>query len=135
MARRPDSVSLVSLEASSLELEAACVPSSSNLSVALRPLPSLCGASVFCLGVPPTIWANDMSMMTSAICALFVGSAVWLGWEAWRIGESTSDNRGRSDPHSFTIFTPSSDYGHLAERLCVMAGFFGTPIGLSLQAK
>jgi hypothetical protein len=50
MARRPDSVSLVSLEASSLELEAACVPSSSNLSVALRPLPSLCGANVFCVG-------------------------------------------------------------------------------------
>jgi hypothetical protein len=86
-------------------------------------------------GVPQTIWTNDMSMMTSAICALFVGSAVWFGWEAWRIGESTSDNRGRSDPHSFTIFTPSSDYGHLAERLCVMAGFVGTAIGLSLQAK
>ena len=40
-------------------------------------------------GVPQTIWTNDMSMMTSAICALFVGSAVWLGWEAWRIGEPT----------------------------------------------
>jgi hypothetical protein len=74
-------------------------------------------------------------MMTSVIGALFVGSAVWLGWEAWRIGEPTSHNRGRSDPHSLIIFTPSSDYGHLAERLCVMAGFVGTAIGLSLQAK
>jgi hypothetical protein len=74
-------------------------------------------------------------MMTSVIGALFVSSAVWLGWEAWRIGEPTSGNRGCSDPHSFIIFTPSSDYGHLAERLCVMAGFVGTAIGLSLQAK
>ena len=83
-------------------------------------------------GVPQSIWANDMSMMTSVIGALFVSSAVWLGWEAWRIGELRSDNRGLSDPRSFT---PSSDYGHLAERLCVMAGFVGTAIGLSLQAK
>ena len=43
--------------------------------------------------------------------------------------------QGRSsDPSSFA-FLPSSDYGHLAERLCVMAGFVGTAIGLSLQAK
>ena len=86
-------------------------------------------------GVLQTIWANDMSMMTSVIGALFVSSAVWLGWEAWRIGELRSDNRGLSDPRSSIIFAPSSDYGHLAERLCVMAGFVGTAIGLSLQAK
>jgi hypothetical protein len=95
-----------------------------------------CGALAFFAwanGAPQTIWTNDMSMMTSVIGAPFVGSAVWLGWEAWRIGEPTSDKRGRSDPHSF--FSPSSDYGHLAERLCVMAGFVGTAVGLSLQAK
>ena len=86
-------------------------------------------------GVPQTIWTNDMSMMTSVIGALFVGSAIWLGWEAWRIGEPTSDDRGRFNPHCIIILTPSSDYGHLAERLCVMAGFVGTAIGLSLQAK
>jgi hypothetical protein len=97
-----------------------------------------CGALAFFAwanGVPQTIWADDLSMMTSVIGALFVGSAVWLGWDAWRIGEPTSDKRGRSDPHSFIVFTPSSDYGHLAERLCVMAGFVGTAVGLSLQAK
>ena len=86
-------------------------------------------------GVPQTIWTNDMSMMTSVIGALFVGSAIRLGWEAWRIGEPTSDDRGRFNPHSIIILTPSSDYGHLAERLCVMAGFVATAIGLSLQAK
>jgi hypothetical protein len=86
-------------------------------------------------GVPQTIWANDMSMMTSVIGVLLVGSAAWLGWQAWRIGEPMSDDRGRNGAPSSFAFLPSSNYGHLAERLCVMAGFVGTAIGLSLQAK
>jgi len=80
--------------------------------------------------VPQMIWANDMSMMTSVIGALFVGSTAWLGWQAWRIGEPMS-----SDARLPFTLLPSSDFGHLAERLCVMAGFIGTAIGLSLQAK
>jgi hypothetical protein len=86
-------------------------------------------------GVPQIIWANDMSMMTSVIGTLFVGSATWLGWQAWRIEEPTLDDTGRSGASSSFAFLPPSDYGHLAERLCVMAGFIGTAIGLSLQAK
>ena len=70
--------------------------------------------------VPQTIWANDMSMMTSVISALFVGTMVYLGWQAWALEDS--------------IIPPNADFGHLAERLCVMAGFVGTAIGLSLQA-
>ena len=31
--------------------------------------------------------------------------------------------------------SPPADLGHLSERLCVIAGFVGTAIGLSLQAK
>jgi hypothetical protein len=86
-------------------------------------------------GVPQIIWANDMSMMTSVIGTLFVGSAAWLGWQAWQIGEPVLDDTGRSVAPLCFAFLPSSDYGHLAERLCVMAGFIGTAIGLSLQAK
>ena len=88
-------------------------------------------------GVPQTIWASDMSMMTSVIGALFIGSAVWLGWQAWQINgpSPTSDDTERTDTRSSFMFPLSSDYGHLAERLCVMAGFVGTAIGLSLQAK
>jgi len=74
-------------------------------------------------GVPQRIWADDMSMMTSLIAALFVGAALYLGLQAWRVG----DRGVRPEP--------SADFGHLAERLCVMAGFVGTAIGLSLQAK
>jgi hypothetical protein len=86
-------------------------------------------------GVPQMIWANDMSMMTSVIGALFVGSAAWLGCQAWRVGEPISNDSGRPGVPSSFAFLPSSDFGHLAERLCVMAGFVGTAIGLSLQAK
>jgi hypothetical protein len=85
-------------------------------------------------GVPQTIWMNDMSMMTSVIGALFIGSATWLGWQAWRVDEPPSNNRGQTARSSFA-FLSSSEYGHLAERLCVMAGFVGTAIGLCLQAK
>jgi hypothetical protein len=86
-------------------------------------------------GVPQMIWANDISMMTSVIGALFVGSAAWLGWEAWRIGEPMSTDRRQSGASASSAFLPLSDYGHLAERLCVMAGFVGTTIGLSMQAR
>jgi hypothetical protein len=86
-------------------------------------------------GVPQMIWMNDMSLMTSVIGAQFVSSAVWLGWQAWLIGEPLSNLGERTDLQSSSTLLPSSDYGHLSERLCVMAGFVGTAIGLSLQAK
>jgi drug/metabolite transporter (DMT)-like permease len=75
-------------------------------------------------GVPQTIWADDLSHMTSVIALLFVGASIYLGRQAWIA----------DDPSSSAV-RPSSDFGHLAERLSVMAGFVGTAIGLSLQAK
>jgi len=81
-------------------------------------------------GVPQTIWADDLSRMTSVIAALFVGASVYLGWQAWIADEVPDDSAPRS-----VIHPPSSDFGHLAERLSVMAGFVGTAIGLSLQAQ
>jgi len=81
-------------------------------------------------GVPQTIWADDMSMMTSVIAALFVAAAIHLGAQAWQVEEPSVPKDGAA-----LARTPSSDFGHLAERLCVMAGFVGTAIGLSLQAK
>jgi hypothetical protein len=83
-------------------------------------------------GVPQTIWANDLSMMTSVIGMLFVGTALALGRQAWLVdGRST----GMSNENEPAEPAASTDLGHLAERLCVMAGFVGTAIGLSLQAK
>jgi hypothetical protein len=78
-------------------------------------------------GVFHAIWANDQSYMTSVIGALFVGSSIHLGRLAWSVDSI--------DPHFDPPDALSADYGHLAERLCVMAGFVGTAIGLSLQAK
>jgi hypothetical protein len=86
-------------------------------------------------GVLQAVWANDMSMMTSVIGALFVGSAAGLGWQAWRIGKPISSHRKRTGAPSPVAFLPSPAFGHLAERLCVMVGFIGTAIGLSLQAQ
>lgn len=40
-------------------------------------------------GVFAVVWVNDQSMMTSAIGALFVGTAVWLSWQAWRVDAAT----------------------------------------------
>jgi hypothetical protein len=85
-------------------------------------------------GVPQTIWTNDMSMMTSVIGALFVGTAGWLGWKAWKVGDLESVIGDRLDC-LMVDHPPPADFGHLSERLCVMAGFIGTAIGLSLQAK
>jgi len=83
-------------------------------------------------GVPQTIWANDMSMMTTVIAALFMGTAGWLGWQAWKLGDQRSEI---GDHLTVDRRLPPSDFGHLSERLCVMAGFVGTAVGLSLQAK
>jgi hypothetical protein len=84
---------------------------------------------------PQTIWANDMSMMTSVVGVLFLGTAGWLGWQAWKVDDQAlgADDRGNDLVRDDRA--PSSDFGHLAERLAVMAGFVGTAIGLSLQAK
>jgi preprotein translocase subunit SecG len=81
-------------------------------------------------GVPQTIWADDLSRMTSVIAALFVGASIYLGWQAWR-----ADERDEVSDENATSFAVHPDFGHLAERLSVMAGFVGTAIGLSLQAE
>jgi len=86
-------------------------------------------------GVFATIWANDQSHMTSAIAALFVGTVLWLGWQAWRADDPPKVlTPGRISVYAFLRGADAS-FGHLAERLAVMMGFVGTAIGLALQAK
>jgi hypothetical protein len=85
-------------------------------------------------GVPQTVYANDVSMMTSVIAVLFVGTAAYLGRLAWR----ADGDEWVVDPTHRVRMLPvviSSDFGHNAERWAVMLGFVGTAIGLSLQAK
>lgn len=86
-------------------------------------------------GVPQTIWANDLSTMTSVIGVLFVSSSLYIGWLGWGIdGQIAKLEEPKSNPISIADF-PSAYFGHLMERLCVMSGFVGTAIGLSLQAR
>ena len=79
-------------------------------------------------GVPQAVWANDASMMTSAIAVLFVVTAAWLGWQAWNVERVEAVGLFRAESVS------SSDFGHSAERWSVMLGLLGTTLGLSLQA-
>jgi hypothetical protein len=80
-------------------------------------------------GVPQVIFANDLSHVTSVIGALFVSSAIYLGWQAWRLGEPP----GMVPPSKWV--EPDPSFGHLAERLCVAFGIIGTGAGLALQGK
>lgn len=87
-------------------------------------------------GVPQLIFANDQSYMTSAIAALVIGSAVWIGYQAiladyWPHDAAIS----RSVPDSWYKTDPSSDFGQEAQLLAPALGMLGTVIGLSMQAK
>ena len=83
-------------------------------------------------GVPQTIFADDQSMATSVIGALFVGTALYLGRQSWMVDEIETSERRTLKRMGDGV---TADFGHLAERLAVMCGFVGTAIGLSLQAK
>jgi hypothetical protein len=76
-------------------------------------------AFAYAYGIPQLIWASDQSYMTSAIAALVVGAAIWLGWQAW-LADSGFAN---------------SDFGQEAQLLAPALGMLGTVIGLSMQAK
>lgn len=91
------------------------------------------GASFFACqrGVPQAIFANDASMMTSAIAALFVVTAAYLGWNAWHVDDGVMIGRPDLWMAAKRI---DADFGHSAERWSVMLGLLGTTIGLSLQA-
>ena len=55
-------------------------------------------------GVFTAVWTNDQSMMTSVIAVVFLGTTVWLGWQAWRVDAA------------------DASFGHLAERLLPCSG-------------
>lgn len=76
------------------------------------------------------VWQNDASMMTSVIAVLFVGTAVWLGWQAWNV-----DRLRPVGVFGGAESTASADFGHEAKVLCTSLGMLGTTVGLSLQAK
>lgn len=79
------------------------------------------------------VWQSDASMMTSVIACLFVGTALWLGWQAWEADSWNDFYRSRGGLP--VIIHATSDFGHSAERWSVMLGLLGTTLGLSLQAK
>lgn len=86
-------------------------------------------------GVLQAVYASDKSMMTSVIAVLLVGTAIHLGRLAWLVDGQPEylglDAHGRAMMGRPTI---DVEDGHEAQELVVMAGLFGTALGLSLQA-
>ena len=78
------------------------------------------GASFFAWqrGVPQSVYAGDMSMMTSAIGALVVFSAIYIGVQAWRV---------ETDP-SIDV-----EFGETVYLIAPSLGLLGTTIGLQLR--
>ena len=54
-------------------------------------------------GVFNAVWTNDQSMMTSVIAVVFLGTTVWLGWQAWRV-DAADPSFGTSP----SVFSPCS---------------------------
>lgn len=77
------------------------------------------------------VWQGDQSYITSLIAVLLVGTAVWLGWQAWVVDAPWHTSAELPGSH----LSVSADFGHSAERWSVMLGLLGTTAGLSLQAK
>jgi hypothetical protein len=91
-------------------------------------------------GIPQMVAANDVARwFGGAIGLLFVWTAVWLGWQAWRADiRWTNVTAGLSSPrfnyHPEDGLADAS-FGREAEKWCVAIGLIGTVIGLILQAK
>jgi len=74
------------------------------------------------------------------IAALVVGTAVWLGWQAWLIDSEpvmhwVTMPQGYTKPVGMSLPKASADFGHEAQLLAPALGMLGTVIGLSMQAK
>jgi MotA/TolQ/ExbB proton channel family len=77
-------------------------------------------------GIPQMVAANDVARyFGAAIGLLFVWTAVWLGWQAWRTDDADAYVEGKGN----------ASFGHLVELLCPAIGMLGTVVGLSLAFK
>lgn len=87
-------------------------------------------------GVPQAVYEGDVSMMTSAIGALFVGTVAYLGWQAWRAGDPPAyvglDHWGRRLEEPVKI---DFETGYHAAEWCLIIGVIGMAMGLIMQGK
>lgn len=92
-------------------------------------------------GIPQMVAANDVARwFGGTIGALFVWTAIWLGWQAWLVDTQPKTvwwMRPQGTPTSSVISAPevSASFGHLVELLCPAIGMLGTVVGLSLAFK
>ena len=87
-------------------------------------------------GVPQFIYSTDVSMMTSVIAALFVGTTAWMGWQAWLADEPPTylglDARGMRIDGRPPV---SAKWGAYAAELSLILGVIGMALGLAMQGK
>ncbi len=79
-------------------------------------------------GIPQMVAANDVARwFGGGIGALFVGTAVWLGWQAWEADAS----------YAYFETPPRIDagFGHLMQLMFPAIGMLGTVVGLSLAFR
>jgi len=74
-------------------------------------------------GVPQLVYDKDLSHVTTAIAATFVGMTAYIGWLAWRLNEFT-----------VTEVFHELEFAWFIEDRLLRIGLLGTVIGLSLQA-
>ena len=84
-------------------------------------------------GLLQTVWRTDVTLMTSAIAAAFVGTVLYMGWASWRY-----DNRRPgliSKKGHIASAIADTGIGRTASYVVTLMGLLGTVIGLSLQAQ
>ena len=92
-------------------------------------------------GIPQLVAANDVARwFGGAIGVLFVWTAVWLGWQAWRVDALPKvtwwmrpDGRPTSSVNLIT--EPDAGFGHLMQLMFPAIGMLGTVVGLSLAFR
>jgi hypothetical protein len=82
--------------------------------------------------------ANDVARwFGGAIGLLFVWTAVWLGWQAWRVEDNAAAvyRWATTDEMASCPSQVDASFGKLVELLCPAIGMLGTVVGLSLAFK
>ncbi len=89
-------------------------------------------------GIPQMVAANDVARwFGGAIGALFVWTAVWLGWQAWCVEPAAGAvyRWATTDEKAPCPSQADAHFGHLMQLMFPAIGMLGTVVGLSLAFR
>jgi hypothetical protein len=84
-------------------------------------------------GLLQSIYAGDITYMTSVIAAIFVGTCLYQGFASWRFGRKIEPSGLR--PLVARDANADVGVGRVAGFLVTLVGLLGTAIGLMVQVK